>query len=91
MDNRVTRYICRETLGCSLIRESAYRDALIWRKALARSRNVATAAACSFFCAARIGLSSLSLALSLWLNSNKGTKCDIEIRAARTFAGGSRL
>jgi hypothetical protein len=25
------------------------------------------------------------------LNSNKGTKCDIEIRAARTFAGGSRL
>jgi hypothetical protein len=22
------------------------------------------------------------------LNSNKGTKCDIEIRAARTFAGG---
>jgi IS30 family transposase len=23
-----------------------------------------------------------------WLNSNKGTKCDIEIRAARTFAGG---
>jgi site-specific recombinase XerC len=26
-----------------------------------------------------------------WLNSNKGTKCDIEIRAARTFARGSRL
>ena len=23
-----------------------------------------------------------------WLNSNKGTKCDIEIRVARTFAGG---
>jgi hypothetical protein len=26
-----------------------------------------------------------------WLNSNKGTKCDIEIRAARTFAGGGRV
>ncbi len=25
------------------------------------------------------------------LNSNKITKCDIEIRAARTFAAGSRL
>jgi hypothetical protein len=25
---------------------------------------------------------------STWLNSNKGTKCDVEIRVARTFAGG---
>ena len=27
-------------------------------------------------------------AIGTWLNSNKGTKCDIEIRVARTFAGG---